>query len=306
MKFITALALRHSNDPKMRVLHDLRADKVSFRDLVADVSRKEAASKTKALQLTTKREKLGGLTVQSTLFKSLRESLTGSEATNWSQHLALINSNVANFARRALMRVLPTNSNLHRWGKSSSDTCPSCAGLETENHILNNCPTAAQKGRYTWRHNAVLKILVQHIQSHLLADDEIFADLPDLINPVDLFTNILPDITVIHHGAAFILELTCCYERNLEKSKLYKLDKDKDASRACLRNIPCIVSTAEVSSLGFIPTVNLNKFCRSIGIPHIPPASLGRMGEMSLRCSYYIFCTRHKPWPGNLSEPYFH
>src|SRR6266496_2661260 len=197
MKFITALALRHSNDPKMRVLHDLRADKVPFKDLVADVSRKEAASKAKALQLITKREKLDGLTVQSTLFKSLRAALTGSEATNWSQHLALINSNVANFARRALMRVLPTNSNLHRWGKLSSDSCPSCAGLETENHILNNCPTSAQQGRYTWRHNAVLKILVQHIQSHLVAGDEIFVDLPDLINPVDLFTNILPDITVV-------------------------------------------------------------------------------------------------------------
>ncbi len=246
------------------------------------------------------------VTVQSTLFKSLREALTGSEATKWSQHLALINSNVANFARRALMRVLPTNSNLHRWGKLPSDSCPSCAGTETENHILNNCPTSAQQGRYTWRHNAVLKILVQHIQTHLSEGDEIFVDLPDFKNPEDLFTNILPDITVIHHGAAFILELTCCYERNLEKSKLYKIDKYKDASLSCKRNISCVVSTAEVSSLGFIPLSSLTKFCRDIGIPTYPPASLRRMGEMSLRCSYFIFCTRHKPWPGNLTEPYFH
>src|SRR6266496_64392 len=96
------------------------------------------------------------------------------------------------------------------------------------NHILNKCPTSAQQGRYTWRHNVVLKILVQHIQTHLSEGDEIFVDLPDFKNPEDLFTNILPDITVIHHGAAYILELTCCYERNLEKSKLYKIDKYKD------------------------------------------------------------------------------
>src|SRR6266496_1996315 len=96
------------------------------------------------------------------------------------------------------MRVLPTNSNLHRWGKLPSDSCPNCAGAETENHILNNCPTSAEQGRYTWRHNAVLKILVQHIQTHLSEGDEIFVDLPDFKNPEDLFTNILPDITVVY------------------------------------------------------------------------------------------------------------
>ncbi len=302
----TALALQHSQDPKMRVLHELRADKVPFRDLVADVNRKEAAAKAKALQLTTKREKLDGLTVQSNLFKCLRAALTGSEATNWSHHLALINSNIANFARRALMRVLPTNSNLHRWGKLPSDSCPSCAGPETENHILNNCPTSAQQGRYTWRHNSVLKILAQHVLLHLPEGNEMFVDLPDFKNPEDLFTDILPDITVIHHGAAFILELTCCYEMNLEKSKLYKIEKYREASLSCKRNIPCIVNTAEVSSLGFVPSSSLNKFCRDIGIPPYPPASLRRMGEMSLRCSYFIFCTRHKPWPDKPTEPYFH
>ena len=167
----TALALQHSKDPKMRVLHGLQCDKVPFKDLVETVSRREAVASAKSLQLTSKLDKLDGLSVQSILFKALRDALTGSELSNWSRHLALINSNVANFARRALMRALPTNSNLHRWGKSSSDSCPSCAGLETENHILNNCPTASQQGRYTWRHNAVLKILVQHIQSHLVAGD---------------------------------------------------------------------------------------------------------------------------------------
>ena len=104
-----------------------------------------------------------------------------------------------------------------------------------------------------------MKILAQHIQAHLSEGDEIFVDLPDFKNPEDLFTNILPGITVIHHGAAFILELTCCYEGNLEKSKLYKIEKYREASLSCKRNIPCIVNTAEVSSLGFIPLSSLTK-----------------------------------------------
>ena len=165
---------------------------------------------------------------------------------------------------------------------------------------------SAQQGRYTWRHNAVLKILVQHITTHLSLEDEIFVDLPDFKHPDDLFTNILPDITVIHDNRAFILELTCCYERNLEKSKLYKLDKYSGARSSCKRDIPCIVSTAEVSSIGFVPIASLRNFCRDIGIPPYPSASLRRLGEMSLRCSFYIFCCRHKPWPGDLTEPFFH
>ena len=131
-------------------------------------------------------------------------------------------------------------------------------------------------------------------------------DLPTFQTPSTLFSNILPDITVVHHNKAFILELTCCYERNLEKSKLYKIEKYSEASKACLKRIPCVVNTAEVSSLGFVPTANLNKFCKDIGVPTYPPATVRRMGEMALRCSFFIFCCRHKPWPDDLTEPFFH
>src|SRR6266496_4023457 len=200
----TTMALHHSKDTNMRTLGSLHRTKTPFSDLVDTVSKKEAAEAAKSAQLADRLQKLDDLKVQSILLKSLRSALTGSELTNWSNHISLINPTISNFARRALMRCLPTNSNLFRWGKLPTDSCPNCTGQETENHVLNNCPVSAQQGRYTWRHNAVLKLLTSHIQTHLLPGDELYVDLPNFKNPQDLYTNILPDITVLHNNRAFI------------------------------------------------------------------------------------------------------
>ncbi len=302
----TSMALHHSKDANMRTLGSLYRTKTPFRDLIATVSQKEAAEAAKSTQLADHLQKLDDLTVQSILLKSLRSALTGPELTNWSNHISLINPTISNFARKALLRCLPTNSNLFRWGKVPSNSCPNCSGQETENHVLNNCPVSAQQGRYTWRHNAVLKLLTSHIQTHLVGEDELFVDLPDFKNPEELYTNILPDITVLHNQKAYILELTCCYEKNLESSMLYKMEKYKDPASSCKRPILFEVATAEVSSLGFIPTARLTKFCKNISIPPYPPELVRRMGEMALRCSFYIFCCRHKSWPCSPTDPYFH
>jgi zinc-binding in reverse transcriptase len=230
--------------------------------------------------------------------------MSATELIEWSKHIALTTPSVANFARKALIRCLPTNSNLHRWGRVPSDSCPHCSTLETENHILNNCPVAAGQGRYTWRHNAVLKSLAAYIQSHLHGLDELYVDLPGFKSPHDLYTSILPDITVVRGNSAVILELTCCYETNLEKSKLYKQLKYSNPQQDCKMPLDFTVLTAEVSSLGFIPLANPNKFCKLVGIPPLPPTTTRQLGETSLRCSYFIFCCRHKQWPTNPTDPF--
>jgi len=302
----TALALRHSGDPKMAPLQELGGVRTPFKELLGLASKRKAMEAAKAAQITKHLGQLDGLQIQSVLLKALRVSLTATELTNWSTHVALISPTIANFARKALIRCLPTNSNLHRWGKTPSDSCPACAAPETENHVLSNCEAAAQQGRYTWRHNAVLKMLATHIQTHLSSTDGLYVDLPGFKNPSDIYTSILPDITVVRDGRASILELTCCYGKNVEASRQYKLNKYKNPSASSTLSVPFFVHTAEVTCLGFVPTTDLASFCREAGIPPIPPTMVRRMGEMSLRCSFYIFCSRHKKWPENLTEPYFH
>lgn len=302
----TTLALHHSSDPRMAVLNRLTNDRVPFCEQLAAASKKNAMDAAKNTQLNRHLEQMDSLRVQSILHIALRSALTATELTNWSTHLALISPNISNFARKALIRCLPTNSNLNRWGKVPTDTCPQCSNMETENHVLNNCPVSAQQGRYTWRHNAVLRILATHIQAHISPESDLFIDIPGLNNPQDLYTSIIPDITVLRGSRAVILELTCCYEKNIEKSRLYKLDKYKDPTESSKRELTFTVYTTEVSSLGFIPSASLSRFCADVAIPPFPSDTLRKMGEMSLRCSYYIFCCRHKPWPTSPTEPYFH
>ena len=63
------------------------------------------------------------------------------------------------FLLRAVYDVLPTPTNLHRWGLSPNPSCALCGGIGSLNHILTACKTALTQGRYRWRHDQVLRQL---------------------------------------------------------------------------------------------------------------------------------------------------
>ena len=65
------------------------------------------------------------------------------------------------FIIRATYDLLPTNTNLARWGKTEDNSCPLCGMKQTLNHVLAACSVALGLGRYTWRHNKVLHHLAQ-------------------------------------------------------------------------------------------------------------------------------------------------
>jgi hypothetical protein len=301
------ISLVKSQDPKMPVLYRLQQNKTNAamniehhkkkKEIMADIKKKQTLSLT---------QKLGSLKVQSLLHSSLTKTLAPSELESWSKHIAMITPSVANFARKALIRCLPTNSNLYRWQRAQTDACPHCHSLETENHVLNNCNFAATQGRYTWRHNAVLKYLVSLIQTQLLPDQTLYVDLPGFQNPNILFTTARPDIAVAQGNSVSSLELTCCYEKNLESSKLYKASKYQNLRVNKAPGVLVKTHSIEVSSLGFVNDLELAKFCRSLGIPVFDRAAIRKMGEISLRCSFFIFCNRHKPWPPDICDPYVH
>ena len=62
------------------------------------------------------------------------------------------------FLLNSAIDTLPTKVNLKLWGKRSSDKCR-CGKRETLNHILNGCEMALQEGRYTYRHDTILKYI---------------------------------------------------------------------------------------------------------------------------------------------------
>ena len=52
------------------------------------------------------------------------------------------------FLRKAIIFTLAKNSNLFKWKKVQSATCALCgSNIQTQIHLLNNCPMAIQTGR---------------------------------------------------------------------------------------------------------------------------------------------------------------
>ena len=68
------------------------------------------------------------------------------------------------FLIKSVYDLLPTPANKNVWFKTQEHTCPLCNEKGTLNHILTGCKVALKQGRYTWRHNEVLKIIAATIE----------------------------------------------------------------------------------------------------------------------------------------------
>ena len=70
------------------------------------------------------------------------------------------------FMLRATYDLLPTPTNLVRWGISEEVMCPLCNHPCHLEHVLSSCKVALTQQRYTWRHNEVLRVIAHHLDLH--------------------------------------------------------------------------------------------------------------------------------------------
>ena len=110
---------------------------------------------------------VSSLTVQGALVTSINTYLSKSEISRWCNVLTTTSDTLFRFARKALMQQLPTAANLKRWGRVSGRSCPRCGGLQTNKHVLSNCGSIESLNRYKTRHNAVLAVLYDWIESSI-------------------------------------------------------------------------------------------------------------------------------------------
>ena len=75
------------------------------------------------------------------------------------------NFNSTTFLIQAVYDTLPSPANLNIWGKSDTPSCPLCERRGTLQHILSNCPKALGEGRYRWRHDQVLGVIVDTLNT---------------------------------------------------------------------------------------------------------------------------------------------
>jgi hypothetical protein len=68
------------------------------------------------------------------------------------------------FLLRSVYDLLPSPTNLYRWGLSDDPKCHLCSKQGTLEHVLSSCSTALSQGRYRWRHDMVLRELANLLE----------------------------------------------------------------------------------------------------------------------------------------------
>ncbi|XP_063675902.1 uncharacterized protein LOC134812422 [Bolinopsis microptera] len=88
--------------------------------------------------------------------------------TGWQSLLYTLSPELTKFHLNAIHDVASTPSNLQLWNYSSTNNCPLCGRQQCNlKHILTCCPVSLKQGRYNWRHDQVLRVIVQPIAEKL-------------------------------------------------------------------------------------------------------------------------------------------
>lgn len=87
------------------------------------------------------------------------------------------------FLIRSTYDVLPTPTNLNQW-LGEDPSCPLCSTPATLRHILVGCKVSLSQGRYTWRHNQVLKGLAATLESRRTPINALPPRVTNSANPI--------------------------------------------------------------------------------------------------------------------------
>ena len=177
----------------------------------------------------------------------------------WVKAVQSLPPEVMKFAINASSNTLPTNANLHLWGKKNSDVCRLCQEARRSlSHVLNNCQVAMELRRYSKRHDEVLKVIGAFIRANLPPHFALTIDHPSAtysfphhITPTDL----RPDIVwwCDSQKELWLFELTISYETAVADARLGKTTKYQDlvdSGRAA--GFKTTLITLEVGSRGML------------------------------------------------------
>ena len=252
------------------------------------------------------REKIGCYVMQGD-FLALAKEEKG--CLTWASYMWDIPQGVLKFAVNAGINTLPTFDNLKRWGKRVNDRCGFCGNVQTLAHVLSNCTVALEQGRFTWRHNSVLSSMIELMRPKLIDGFTLFSDLPGMqaphggtIPPHVLVTAFKPDMCLINESLSSIVifELTCPWDRNINRSHEFKEEKYSALVTDLSQNYSVSLFSVEISARGLVTPANrarikalLFKCC--IDAKSITKAMISICSKASLLASYSLFSARNEP-----------
>src|SRR6267154_769935 len=236
-----------------------------------------------------------GLKSQGMLAKTVSETVLPKNIHHWKHVMDSLPEHIHNFARKAMMKKLPTLKNLKLWNCSHTDLCPRCGLVQSNKHVLSHCSSPDSLARYTNRHNKILLIIAGWIAPHMGDTKTLYYDLniPGAQHVADLFKGFRPDLAVVLKSKIVIGELTVCHESNLQKSREYKLRKYATLAAArssAFKSHAVSVHTIEVSTLGFV--VAEPDFFKFEGFSSFNATLLEELSKTAILSSRDIYCNR--------------
>ena len=237
-----------------------------------------------------------GFVISSILKYSLSQT-----SSVWSRVQQKLPKNIFNFTIKYLNNTLATRKNLHKWSLAQSPSCSFCLQNETLQHIVSSCKSYLDHGRYNWRHDSVLLCLSKSFS--YFPEWSIYADLPSFLTPSLISGDALrPDLILHnkHKNTLYILELTVGFESNLKVNSDRKLNKYKSLvlSLSSSYNAVHFVNVS-MSAIGVLDNSchSLVKMMKDLDMSEtLQRHIISKIMNISIRCTYYIFCCRNKDW----------
>ena len=248
-------------------------------------------------QIQQAKEHFHSLELQGVVSKIITENISDANIILWNKITVSLSQSLFLFCRKALLQVLPTESNLHRWKKSENPYCRLCNQIQSNLHVLSNCASIPSLERYKTRHDNILKLLSDWIYSSKPSASSLFGDLHDSsLDPIEcvFLPSVRPDLILLDNSKIAGLELTICHEKNILKSRSFKINKYRDINlhlQPKYKKHRLQVFTIEISVLGFIS--NLNDFCTFFKIPNMPISLKTEIIKTVIVNSYNIYCKRN-------------
>ena len=236
---------------------------------------------------------------QNVIIKHITAACQPKIVSLWQKLVKQLPNNIFCFIRKSLIFCLPNKSNLFRWKIKDNNLCDMCQKPETQLHVFSNCTSYLD--RYTWRHDSVLKTIVNKVSRHQCENVEIYVDCEHMSYPCTsgLFRSSRPDMVVKMNGKIIALELTVCFDTNTKKSRDYKVTRYRALKDQLL--IDCEnfeVVFVEFTTLGFIGKDSFEQFKKFLhGLNIYEDRTISKCMEVATRATYYIFCRRGKSWP---------
>ena len=181
--------------------------------------------------------------------------------------------------------------------------------MQTLAHILSNCSVALEQGRFTWRHDSVLSTIIAFINSKLRPGFSLYSDLSGfqspnggVIPPHLIVTALRPDIFLVNENSREIIlcELTCPWERNIDRSHEYKEGKYAPLVADLSRTFKVFHFSVEIAARGLITKGNkarLKSFalrCGDVGSSDLKKF-ISCCSRASLLSSFSLFHARNEP-----------